>query len=134
MYKMASLTKSILSNYRKKILTLLKELEHPLTRSLYLDDLIKGVPGEVMRKCGKKNCACSNDPQKRHGPYKVISVYKNGRQKQISIKKSDEYLWDQAVNYQYQINSLKKARELFNELESISIEIIQKRLKEFPNE
>ncbi len=131
---MASLNKSKISQYRKKIKMLLKELDYPLTRSLYLDPLIKGVPGEVFRKCGKKNCACAIDPRKRHGPYKVISIYKNKKQKQIFIKKSDENIWNYVVNYQKQINNIKKARDIFNQIESIALEIIELRLEDFPNE
>ena len=71
---------------------------------------------------------------RRHGPYKVISVYKNNKQRQISIKKTKVELWDQAVHYQYQIKSLNESKKIFKEIEKIINTIIQLRLKEFPDE
>ncbi len=131
---MSRISKSKISESRKKIKDLLKKLDYSVTRNLYLDSLVKGVPGEVFRKCGKKNCACYTDLEKRHGPYKVISIYKNKKQKQISIKKADKDIWQRAVNYQKQINHIKMARDIFGQIESIALEIIELRLEDFHNE
>ena len=131
---MSNLKKTKISSSRQKLKTLIKRLDIASSKCLFTDPLIKGIPHEVLRKCGKKNCACATDQNRRHGPYKVISVYKNGRQRQVSIRKSKEELWNQAVHYQSQIRALNEAKEISKEIENIIQEMIQLRLKEFPDE
>jgi hypothetical protein len=130
---MSNLTNFKLSKYRSKILGLLEELKKPATRCLYLDSLIKGIPGEVFRKCGKQNCQCANDLTRRHGPYKVVSIYKNGKQRQISLKKSENEKWQLATRYQYQIEQLKEVKRICIELENTILEVINERIKDFPD-
>jgi hypothetical protein len=131
---MSSLTNFSLSKYRLRILKILDDLKKPATKCLYLDPLIKGVPGEVFRKCGKQNCQCASDPAKRHGPYKVITVYKNGKQKQIPLKKDEAELWPLVTMYQFQMDQLKEVRSMCAELDALILEIITARIKEFPVE
>ena len=82
------ITSTELSRERKKIKQLISQIDKLAFKTAQLDPLIKGSPVEVYRACGKASCACSTDTDKRHGPYRVVQVYRNGKQKQISLRKS----------------------------------------------
>lgn len=116
-----------LSNHRKHLRQLLDKIEKQAFFCAYPDPLIQGVASEVYRRCGKKNCKCINEAD-RHGPYLVIQIYEDKKQRQVSLKKEQKDLWQQAKNYQSQMNSFlelkKSCYELFEEIEKI----IQKRL------
>ena len=96
----------------------------------YPDPLIKGSPGEVFRCCGKEGCRCAKDPAQRHGPYRVVQVYVDGKQKQIALRKDDDDLWEQVQHYQKQISYLAKLKEEMSQLEALVKEIIEGRLNQ----
>ena len=116
-----------LSNHRQRLHQLLDKIEKQVFFCAYADPLIQGVAGEVFRRCGKKNCKCVNDAD-RHGPYLIVQVYEDKKQRQISLKKEQKNLWQQVKNYQSQINNLlelkKSCSALCDEIETI----LQKRL------
>ena len=124
---------SAISKYRKRIHDLLKEVEHLATRCLYTDSIIHGVPNEVYRKCGNKNCKCNKGGDDRHGPYRVIQVPTLEGKKQIALRKDQSDIWDKVTHYQYQINSLAELRKKFTELATIISEVIDLRTEEFTN-
>ena len=128
---MSRLTSTQISAYRKKLREMMKKLDWLANRCLFKDIIIKGKPFEVYRKCGKLGCKCAKDPRQRHGPYHVVTVVENGRQKQYSLRKNEEALWQQVVHYQYQLGKLKKFTEQAEEIASLIEEVIQKRTKEF---
>ena len=127
---MSKLTLEQLSNYRKQIYKKLDRLKHAATRCLFSDPLIKATPNKVFRKCGKKNCKCT-DPQHRHGPYYVLTVFEDGKQKQYSLKKEDKELLKMAEHYQYQMDQLKLVKTITNEIIELAEEIINRRTEEF---
>ena len=122
-----SLSTTELSSHRKRLRQLLDKIEKQAFVCAYADPLIQGVASEVYRRCGKKNCKCTNEAD-RHGPYLVIQVYEDKKQRQVSLKKEQKDLWQQAKNYQAQINTFlelkKTCSQLFAEVETI----LQKRL------
>ena len=63
-----------------------------------------------------------------HGPYKVIQVYRNGRQKQVSLKKSEEELWHLAKSYQAQMEKLSRVKALHSQLCELISELIEDKL------
>jgi len=125
------LTKQTLSRYRQEFRRLQKEIDRLTSRCLFDDPLIQATPGEVYRTCGKKTCKCMQDKDKRHGPYLVIQVYRDGKQRQISLKKEQKDTWDKAKHYQFQIECLGKLKDSCKELQSLVAEVIEKRTEEF---
>lgn len=116
-----------LSKHRKHLRQLLDKIEKQVFCCTYSDPLIQGVASEVYRRCGKQNCKCVNADD-RHGPYRIIQIYENKKQRQVSLKAEQQHLWQQAKNYQTQLNNFlalkKTCSELFDEIESI----LQKRI------
>lgn len=117
-----------ISLYRKKLHQQLQKIEELAFKCAYPDPLIHGTPGEVFRCCGKVSCRCSQDPSYRHGPYPVIQVYVEGKQKQISLKKEEKKLWEQAQNYQRQIQYLTQLKKELVRLEKLVQYIIDQRV------
>jgi len=44
-----------------------------------LEYFCKGTVLKRMMKCGKAQCACASDPNKRHGPYFELTYKANGK-------------------------------------------------------
>lgn len=129
---MKKITSKILSAYRLEIFQLTQQVKQLALKSAYTDALIKGTPGEVYRKCGYKNCKCAKDPSMRHGPYKVIQVYKDGKQRQIALRKDQEDIWEKAKHYQQQIQYLSQLKKTCKELVYAAEKMIEKRIEECP--
>ncbi len=123
---------SALSKYRQQLHQLLEQIEQLAFQSAYDDKLIKGTPGEVFRKCGSKKCKCAKGSEYRHGPYPVIQIFKNGKQKQIAIRKNQKSLWEKARNYQKQMQYFSELKIRTHELENLAREIIENRLEDWP--
>lgn len=86
----------------------------------------------MYRSCGKASCSCSSDPSKRHGPYRVVQVYRQGKQKQVSLKKNETALWDKVNYYQSQMKSFVELKDCLSELENLVNDMITSRLEEMP--
>jgi hypothetical protein len=117
-----------ISKHRKYLRELLDKIEKHTFFCTYPDDLIQGVASEVFRRCGKKNCKCTNDAD-RHGPYLVVQLYENKKQRQIALRKEQKHLWQQVKNYQAQIDSLLELRKICAELCYEVNNVIKLRLK-----
>jgi len=129
---MTPLSKKQISEYGKTIRALLKQLDRSASRCLFVDPLIRGTPQEVLRRCGKPRCACMTDDTKRHGPYKVISVFRDGKQRQVPLRKDQHHLWQLAEHYQYQVKQLRLCKQTAARLLNLMAEVIEKRLRKFP--
>lgn len=123
-----TLSNTEISKCRKCLRELLDKIERHAFICVYPDDLIQGVASEVFRRCGKKNCKCVNDAE-RHGPYLVVQLYENKKQRQVALRKEQKHLWQQVKNYQTQINSLLELKKLCAELCNEVNNIIKLRLK-----
>jgi hypothetical protein len=117
-----------ISERRKYLRELLNAIEKHAFFCAYSDDLIQGVASEVYRRCGKKSCICVNDT-KRHGPYFVVQLYENKKQRQIALRKEEKHLWQQVKNYQLQIDSLLELKKLCNKLCGEVSAVIRKRVR-----
>jgi hypothetical protein len=117
-----------ISERRKYLRELLNEIEKHAFFCAYSDDLIQGVASKVYRRCGKKRCKCVNDAE-RHGPYFVVQLYENKKQRQIALRKEEKHLWQQVKNYQLQIDSLLELKKLCNKLCREVSSVIKKRVR-----
>lgn len=127
---MVKLDRTQLSGYRSKIRNLVKLIEKRAFDFCSLDPLVRGSPGNVFRKCGEPTCKCRNGGDDRHGPYKVIQVFNEGKHKQISVPKHKEELWDQATEWQVQKKHFAELKGAFQKLEGLVDEILERRLED----
>lgn len=126
------MTTAELSKHRLRLRELIDTINELAFQCTYSDGLIQGTPGEVFRTCGKKNCKCVSDPNLRHGPYLVIQVYQDKKQRQISIKQERKAYWQKAKNYQKQIKTLAELKETCEQLTDTVRTILNQRLEELP--
>jgi hypothetical protein len=79
------------------------------------------LPGSVLRRytrCGRDGCRCMADPPQRHGPY--LSWTRKGAAKTVTRYLSE----DQYEDYREMFENAKRLRSLCDELESVSLAII----------
>ena len=72
------------------------------------------------------------DPTQRHGPYKVIQIYQNKKQRQVALKKEQSEIWQQAKNYQTQMKTLLELKDICLELTDTVQSIIMSRVEKWP--
>ena len=58
-------------------------------RALTFEPLMRGSVVEIQRRCGKKNCACSTDPDARHAAT-CLSVNISGKTQVVYLRPEDE--------------------------------------------
>lgn len=126
------MTRTQLTKYKQSLNHLLERIHRHAYRSAFDDPLVKGTPGEVFRTCGKKNCKCMTVKDYKHGPYRVIQIYKDGKQKQVPLRKNQKVIFEQAQNYQKQMKYVSELKEMLIELEKLVKEIIEQRIEEWP--
>ena len=124
------MTSTELSKYRQHLHQLVEVINKLAFQCAFADPLIQGTPGEVFRTCGQRNCQCASDRAHRHGPYLVLQVYQNKKQRQIALKQEEKVLWQQAKNYQKQIHTLAQLKKTCAQLTDVVREVIQKRVEE----
>ncbi len=81
------------------------------------------LPGTLihrMMRCGKPNCACKADPPRLHGPYHQWTRKIDG--KTVTINLTDE----QATRYGPWFAHAQELRAALNELEELSLRIVQR--------
>jgi hypothetical protein len=117
-----------ISKHKKYLHELISEIKRHAFFSAYPDSLVHGVACKAYRRCGQKNCKCK-DADKRHGPYLIIQLYENSKQKQVCLRQSEKELWDMAANYQKNIASALKLKKACNELCKEVNQIIKKRVQ-----
>jgi len=126
------MTSTQLSMHRKQLRQLIDKIDELAFKSAHCDPLIKGSPVEVYRTCGKASCGCLNDPTKRHGPYPVVQVYRDGKQRQVSLKKSEQAIWAKVHHYQTQMKYFIELKSCLSDLENRVNGMIVSRLEEIP--
>ena len=127
------LEKPQLSAYRQQVHNLVKKIEFLSSRCLFADELIRGSPAVVYRRCGRPRCKCAQGGDSRHGPYKVIQVVRDERSRQICLRAGQEKLWQLAKNYQHQIAKYLELKRCCSELLELVNDVIAKRVVEFPD-
>ncbi len=124
-----SMSRAEISKCRRHLHNLLEQIKKHVFYCAYSDDLIQGVASEVFRRCGKKGCKCMDDDSKRHGPYLVVQLYENKKQRQVALRKDEKHLWQLVKNYQLQVDSLQELRKSCADLCTEVNKIIKRRLK-----
>jgi len=102
------------------IIRKLSQLNEERTRLIFSvvhgKSLIHGMPHNVYKKCGKKNCRCSKGHL--HGPYQALSINKNGKQKVVMLKKDgDAHIQKRAKRFRYFQETLAKIRRINREVD-----------------
>jgi hypothetical protein len=88
-----------------------------------LEYFCKGTVLKRMMKCGKVQCACASDPDKRHGPYFELTYKANG--KMVNVKLSPEA----APLYKAAALRYRKLKTLISRLEKLSQTILRQQAK-----
>jgi hypothetical protein len=121
-----------ISEYRKLLRETIDEIDNLAFKCAQVDPLIQGVPGEVFRTCGNKNCKCASAVSERHGPYLVIQVYKNKKQRQVAVKNADKKIWQRAKDYQEQVKTLLQLKKTCVRLTNTVKTILKERVEDWP--
>src|ERR1700675_990347 len=79
-----------------------------------LEYFCKGTVLKRMMKCGKAQCACASDPDKRHGPYFELTYKANGKTVNVKLSPEAAPLY-KAASLQY-----RRLKILLTRLEKIS--------------
>ena len=88
-----------------------------------LEYFCKGTVLKRMMKCGKAQCACASDPNKRHGPYFELTYKANGKTVNVKLSPEAAPLY-KAASLQY-----RKLKTLLNRLEKLSQTILRQQAK-----
>ena len=88
-----------------------------------LDYFCKGTLLQRMMKCGKAQCACRQDPAKRHGPYFEWTYKAKGKTVNVKLTREVMPLF-RAASHQY-----RKLRSLLNRLEDLSQTVLRHQAK-----
>jgi hypothetical protein len=88
-----------------------------------LEYFCKGTLLKRMMKCGKAQCACRQDPDKRHGPYFEWTYKAKG--KTVNVKLTPEVMPRfRAASQQY-----RRLKSLLNRLETLSQTVLRRQAK-----
>ena len=88
-----------------------------------LEYFCKGTLLKRMMKCGKAQCACRQDPAKRHGPYFEWTYKAKGKTVNVKLTR-DVMPMFRAAAHQY-----RKLRSLLNRLETLSQTVLRHQAK-----
>jgi hypothetical protein len=120
------------ARYRQEMGKKLRRINWLASRCLFIDPLIHGTPNEIYKTCGSSCCKCKQGGGQRHGPYPILHVVENHKQRQVFLRKSERYLWEEAKHYQQQKRRLEELKVTCIELQKMVEEIIEKRVHELP--
>jgi len=105
-----------LDGYARRFRDLKREFQQP-------EYFCKGTLLKRMMKCGKAQCACRQDPAKRHGPYFEWTYKAKG--KTVNVKLTPEVMpMFRAASQQY-----RKLKSLLNRLERLSQTVLRHQAK-----
>jgi hypothetical protein len=88
-----------------------------------LEYFCKGTLLKRMMKCGKAQCACRQDPAKRHGPYFEWTYKAKGKTVNVKLTRDVMPVF-RAASHQY-----RKLRSLLDRLESLSQTVLRHQAK-----
>ena len=88
-----------------------------------LEYFCKGTLLKRMMKCGKAQCACRQDPDKRHGPYFEWTYKAKGKTVNVKLTRDVMPIF-RAASHQY-----RKLRSLLNRLETLSQTVLRHQAK-----
>ena len=89
-----------------------------------LDYFCKGTILERRMKCGQPNCACHQDPDKRHGPYWQLTYKLRGKTATVPLTASAGPIYKAAVQQH------RRLKSLLNRLERLSHQALAAQAKQ----
>jgi len=92
-------------------------------RILSVTPLMRGSLVERLRRCGRANCACASDPDKRHGG-KFLTVQLDGRTHALHVRPEDEARVREAIG------AYAKLWDLINELTACELSDLKREGRE----
>jgi len=124
---MKKLHANFLSQTRQKVL-----IKADALRELYLhrcsgELLFHGRAAKVYRKCGKPNCHCVEGGDRRHGPYQIIHVFRDGKNTQVTLTEDEMHFIKMANRYQEEALRRKQIIALQRELMSMLDDLLERR-------
>ena len=96
---------------------------HEELRTFAFARMMRGSIVARRRRCGRANCACTDDPEARH-PEKYLSVNLQGRTVAISLRPEDELRVQQAVD------AYQRLWAIINELTSCEVADLRREASE----
>ena len=110
---MKRISKDHISKYRQRIVFKLDELKRLCLNAGHEDLLLGGTPVKTYKTCGKPNCRCMQEGgEARHGPYLAVQIRHEGKQRNLTLKKSESHYYEMAQHYQSQSENRRKIIEL----------------------
>jgi hypothetical protein len=73
---------------------------------LQLEYFLKGTVLKRMMKCGRAQCACHDDPAKRHGPYYEWTYKVNGKTVNVKLTAEAAPLYKAATKQQRKLKTI----------------------------
>ena len=73
---------------------------------LQLEYFLKGTVLKRMMKCGRAQCACHDDPAKRHGPYYEWTYKVNGKTVNVKLTAEAAPLYKAATKQQRKLKTV----------------------------
>jgi hypothetical protein len=92
-------------------------------RMLSVTPLMRGSLVERLRRCGRANCACASDSDKRHGG-KFLTVQLDGRTQALHVRPEDEARVREAIG------AYAKLWDLINELTACELSDLKREGRE----
>ena len=123
--KMKRVTKEYLSKFRQDLGRTIDELKRLCLDAAHEDLLLAGTPVPTYKTCGKPNCKCELGGEHRHGPYLAVQIRHDGRQRNLTLKKSEAHFFEMAQQYQSQMRN----REKIIEVQRVLLEKVDKVLE-----
>lgn len=96
---------------------------HDALRALAFEPLMRGTVIERVRRCGRSDCACANDPEARHAG-KYVSVTLEGRTVAIHLRPEDE------ERVRHAIDAYHRLWTIINELTSCEMADLRRESRE----
>lgn len=92
-------------------------------RTLGFAPLMRGSLVERLRRCGRPNCACAIDPDRRHGG-KFLTVQLSGRTQALHVRPEDE------AKVRLAIGAYARLWDLINELTACELSDLKREARE----
>lgn len=128
---MKKVNKKDISAIRKKLFLLNRQRAKYIFSLVNDKTMVHGLPHEVFRRCGKKNCKCVRG--ELHGPYLALSVNKDGKQKIVMIKKADtSIVLEEAGRYREYKKTLSSIRKINKQIDELLEKVKSMTLRRYP--
>lgn len=125
---MKKVNKEYLSRYRQEVHRKGEELKRLCLIAADESALLAGTPVETYKTCGKPHCKCAQGGDQRHGPYMAVQIRRDGKQRNLTLKKSESEFLEMAREYQHQMRTRLELVALQSELLELVDQMIEARV------